>query len=143
MTHCIFCDILNGSAEATFIYRDELVSAFMDIQPITTGHVLIVPNYHAAYISDLDYKSAAQMFVVANKINEAIRRSELKSEGVNYFLADGAAAGQEIFHVHLHVFPRFKGDGMKIQVGDDYHRPKSRNELENAAKLIIAKMVEG
>jgi histidine triad (HIT) family protein len=136
MSHCIFCDILNDRAEATFVYRDDLVSAFMDIQPINRGHVLVVPNAHATYLSELPEHVGSQMFRVAQKMAAAIRTSGLKCEGIDIFLADGEAAMQEILHVHMHVFPRFEGDGFDLQFPDRYFVLPSRSELEVAAEEI-------
>ena len=136
MGNCIFCDIVNGNAEAALVWQDDLVSAFMDRQPVNPGHVLIVPNHHAAYLADLPEKSGAHMFRVAQRVARAIRASGLRCEGVNLFLADGEAAGQEVFHVHLHVFPRFHGDGFGLRLPERYFTKPPRSELEDAAEKI-------
>ena len=136
MGNCIFCDIIKGESDGTFVYRDENTSVFMDIQPINAGHLVIVPNTHAAYLADLDPEIGAQMFRVAQKMAEVLRKSGLKCEGVNLFLADGEAAMQDVFHVHLHVFPRFKGDGFGLTFPDDYLIEPRRSELESAAERI-------
>ncbi len=136
MGNCSFCDIVKGEIEGTFVYRDEKTSVFMDIQPVNAGHLLIVPNRHAAYLADLDPEIGAQIFRVAQKMAEALRKSGLKCEGVNLFLADGEAAMQDVFHVHLHVFPRFKGDGFGLTFPDDYIIKPQRSELESAAEKI-------
>ncbi len=108
---------------------------FMDIQPIVRGHMLIVPRRHATYLDDLDVEDGAQLFRVGHRAAAALRDSDLRCEGVNFFLADGAAAGQEIFHVHLHVIPRYEGDGFGLVVPPDYSvRPRS--ELDDAAKSL-------
>jgi histidine triad (HIT) family protein len=86
----------------------------MDIQPVTSGHVLVVPNRHAANLEQLDQASEQAMFHLARQIARAIRHSGLPCEGVNIFLADGGAAGQTVFHSHLHVIPRFAGDGFRL-----------------------------
>lgn len=136
MSNCIFCDIVNGESDGAFVYRDESISVFMDIQPVNAGHLLIIPNVHAAYLAELDPETGAQMFRVAQKMAEALRRSGLKCEGVNLFLADGEAAMQEVFHVHLHVFPRFEGDGFGLTFADNYFTKPPRSELESAAEKI-------
>ncbi len=136
MTDCIFCDILNGAASASMIYRDEIVTAFMDIQPINLGHVLVIPNIHAAYLSELNEKVGAHLFKVAMRIAAAIRQSSVKCEGVNIFLADGEAASQDIFHVHLHVIPRFTGDGFRLKFGPNYGFRPGRDELNEIAEKI-------
>jgi len=108
MEECIFCKIVKGEVPSSKIYEDDLVIAFMDIKPVNPGHALVVSKEHQKYISDLDDKSTARLISVAGKINKALRKSEIRCEDVNYFLADGEVAGQEVAHAHLHIIPRFK-----------------------------------
>ncbi len=132
----VFSQILAGEAPASFVYRDDLVAAFMDIQLVNPGHVLVVPICPARDLSELDDVTAGRLFQVARRIAAALRKSGLKCEGVNIFLADGEAAGQEVFHVHLHVFPRFAGDGFGLKFADRYFQLPPREELDEAAKRI-------
>jgi histidine triad (HIT) family protein len=136
MEDCIFCAILEGRKEASFVYRDESVSAFMDIRPINPGHILVVPNMHTAFLADLDPEAGGRLFKTGQRLAIALRNSRLRCEGVNFFLADGEAAHQEIFHVHLHVFPRYKGDGFRIQVGSRYDVKPSRASLDSHAAAV-------
>ena len=136
MSDCIFCQIVAGGAPATFLYRDDIVSAFMDIQPVTSGHLLVIPNRHGAYLADIDEETAAHVMRVGHRMAGAVRASGLRCEGVNLFLADGEAAMQDVFHVHLHVIPRFKGDGFGLQLPPDYTDRPSRSELEANADRI-------
>lgn len=108
MADCVFCKIIDGTFPNSNIYEDNDILAFMDVQPVNEGHILVVPKKHVELIADLDDEVSAKMFVIAGKINKALRKSDLKLEGVNYFLADGEAAGQEVLHAHLHIFPRFQ-----------------------------------
>ncbi len=133
---CIFCKILDGTLEASVVYRDERCTAFLDIQPVNPGHLLVVPNVHASYLADLDADDGAQMFRVAQKLGAALRRSGVHCEGVNLFLADGEAAMQEVFHVHLHVFPRYDGDGFGLRFGANYMHLPPRSELNMLAEAI-------
>ena len=136
MTDCIFCRLLAGELPASVVYRDELVAAFLDIQPVNPGHVLVVPLAHAPFLADLDPAAGARMFEVARRLAAALRASGLRCEGVNLFLADGEAAMQEVFHTHLHVFPRYVGDGFGLTFGEHYwHRP-AREALDEAAARI-------
>jgi histidine triad (HIT) family protein len=130
---CVFCDIISGRGEASVIYEDEHVVAFMDIEPVTEGHVLVVPRRHAAFLEDLDEDLGARVFRAGHRLARALRRSGLPCEGVNMFLADGEAAFQEVFHVHLHVLPRFVGDGFVI---DARWRVRDRAELDAAAEQV-------
>ena len=133
---CVICKLLAGELEVSMVHRDELCSAFMDIQPVNRGHVLVVPNRHMSEVSALQDKETARMFVIAQRVTRAIRNSGVKCEGINFFLADGEAAGQEVFHVHLHIFPRFEGDGFSLNLPPGYkHRP-SRKELDAIAEMI-------
>jgi histidine triad (HIT) family protein len=133
---CVFCKILSGEMEASMIYHDDRCSAFLDHQPINPGHTLVVPNRHAPDLAGLDAEEGAHMFRVAQHIAAALRNSEVKCEGVNISLADGAAAGQEVFHVHLHVFPRYVGDGFSVRFGPPYRNRPERRELNAIADRI-------
>jgi histidine triad (HIT) family protein len=130
---CLLCDIVAGRAESSRVYDDEQVAAFMDIQPVTQGHPLVVPRVHADFLESLDEDLGAHIFRVAHRLARALRRSSLPCEGVNMFLADGEAAFQEVFHVHLHVFPRTAGDGFRI---DAEWRRRNRAELDATAERI-------
>lgn len=140
---CPFCKLLAGDAEASFVHRDEVCSAFMDIQPVNPGHLLVVPNRHAAGLSDLGADEGARMFRVAHRLAAALRASGVECEGVNLFLADGEAAMQEVFHAHLHVFPRYRGDGFGLRFAPAYFQKPRRSELDATAekvKLALAKI---
>ena len=136
MENCIFCKIVKNELPGNKIYEDEDILAFMDIQPINPGHLLIIPKKHAELISEVDDSVVAKMNVIGKKLNTALRKSGLKAEGVNFFLADGEAAGQEVFHVHLHVFPRFKNDGFGFRFPENYRNKPSASELKIAAEKI-------
>jgi histidine triad (HIT) family protein len=140
MIDCIFCEILAGKAPANFVYRDELCAAFMDIRPVNPGHVLVIPTRHAVLLPELDEASIRQMLFTAQQVDAALRASGLKCEGVNLFLADGRAAGQDVMHVHLHVIPRYRGDGHHLRFSPAYFIPTPSAELENTAQLICQRM---
>ena len=136
MSDCIFCDILAGKAPASFVYRDERVSAFMDIRPVNPGHILVIPNAHAAYLEELDPEDGAEIFKVGQQLAVKVREIGVKCDGVNLLLADGAAAGQEIFHVHLHVIPRWRGDGSGFRFGGRIGYLPTREDLDELAVSI-------
>lgn len=140
MHDCIFCAILAGRAPASLVYRDERCAAFLDIRPVNPGHTLVVPIRHAASLAELDPEDGAQLFRVAQRLAAALRRSGLRCEGVNLFLADGEAAGQEVFHVHLHVLPRFRGDGFGLRFPPGYGQNPPRAELDEIAQRIRGAM---
>jgi len=133
---CIFCKLLSGKMEVSMIYQYDCCSAFMDIQPVNPGHTLVIPNRHASNLAELDEEEGAQMFRVAQRLAAALRKSGVKCEGVNVFLADGEPAGQEVFHAHLHVLPRYMGDGFGLKFGPHYANKPRRQELNEIADGI-------
>jgi histidine triad (HIT) family protein len=132
---CIFCAIVAGDAPASILYEDREILAFMDIRPVTPGHLLVIPKGHATYLADLNDATGARMFVVAMRLAAALRAApEIRCEGVNVFLADGEAAFQEVFHTHLHIFPRFAGDSFRIDA--DWSARPERVELDAIAAMV-------
>jgi len=143
MHNCVFCKILHGNAEGSVVYEDEACVALMDIQPVNPGHILVIPRVHASYMSELAEDIGAKMFTTGIRMAGALRKSGVKCEAVNFFLADGEAAGQEIFHVHLHVLPRFEGDDFGLKFGPHYGEKPSRASLDEVARKIKANASTG
>ncbi len=138
---CVFCAILAGNEPASLLYRDDRVAAFMDTKPINPGHALVIPVAHAASLADLDPEDGAEVFRVGQQLGAAMRRASddrpgLRCEGVNLLLADGAEAGQQVFHVHLDVLPRFAGDGFGMHYGPEFGELPPRDELDALADAI-------
>lgn len=131
---CIFCKIAGGDAPATILYEDEAVVVFLDINPVTPGHMMVVPRAHLPALADIDPKTGAHMFNVARRMAAGLRESGLRCDGVNLLYADGEAAFQEVFHAHLHVFPRYDGDGFRLIA--DWETQPSRPELEAVGEQI-------
>jgi len=140
MHGCIFCSIIRGQSPATRVYEDDKMLVVMDIKPITTGHMLIIPKRHAEFLTELEDDLAGEMFKVAKRIGIALKKSKLRVKGINYLLADGAEAGQEVFHTHLHVIPRYRGDGFYLHMPAKYEKETTSYDLENAATKIRAQM---
>jgi histidine triad (HIT) family protein len=132
---CVFCAIVAGRSESSLVHEDEHVVAFMDVRPVTTGHLLVVPRAHAESLETLTEDLGARLFRVAHRLAGTLRRSSLPCEGVNVFVADGTVAGQEVFHVHLHVMPRTAGDGFAVRAR---RGTPGRSELDEAARQIRA-----
>ncbi|GHH42885.1 HIT family protein [Lentzea cavernae] len=130
---CVFCAIVAGDAEASVVHADDRVVAFMDLGAVTPGHVLVVPRLHAVGLEDLDEDTSTHVWRTGHRLGRALRRSGLRCEGVNVFLADGEAAFQEVFHFHLHVFPRFRGDTFRI---DADWATRDRSLLDADAGLV-------
>ncbi|GCE45671.1 histidine triad (HIT) family protein [Thermosporothrix hazakensis] len=130
MSECIFCDIIAGKAPASMVYQDDQVCAFMTIGPINPGHVLIVPTQHFEKLTDMDEETGARLFAVTMRVAKALRRSGLRCEGLNLFLAEGEVAFQSVFHAHIHIIPRFSGDGFALLVEE---KEPPREELDQIA----------
>ncbi len=137
---CIFCKIARREAPAGIVAEDADTLAFLDIQPMTPGHALVIPKRHAAALGELPAALGGKVFAMAMAVAAALRRSGLKCEGVNVYLADGPAAGQEVPHVHLHVVPRFAGDGFGLRVPPGYGRRLSSEERDAIAAKVRAAM---
>jgi len=133
---CVFCRIVDGEAEATFVYDDDDVVVFLTTGPVTPGHLMVVPRAHLPYLADIDTRLGGHMFNVAKQMAQALRASTLRCEAVNLFYADGEAAFQEIFHSHLHVFPRYQGDGFRLDA--DWDNVPSRDELDQVGEQVRA-----
>ncbi len=136
MADCIFCRILANELPASFVYQDDRVSAFLDIKPVNPGHLLIVPHRHAEILRDLPPEVAGHMMTVAQQLISSLRVADVRCEGVNLFLAEGAVAGQEVDHVHLHVIPRFTGDGFGLRFAANYGTLPQRDTLDRVAAAI-------
>lgn len=133
---CIFCRIGRGQAEASVVYDDALVLAFLDVHPVSTGHALVVPKVHASGLAGLDPESGARMFAVGRRLALALRGGEGGVDGVNLHLADGEAAGQTVFHAHLHVIPRRVGDGFGLRLPHGPRPTPDRAALEATAERL-------
>ncbi len=133
---CLLCQLVRRELPVSALYEDDQVFAFMDIQPANSGHSLIIPKQHAAYLADFPADIIGHVAMIGQRVAKAIRASGVRCEGINFFLADGAAAGQEVFHLHLHVFPRYAGDGFGLVFGPNYASLPARSELDAVAAKI-------
>ena len=130
---CVFCELVAGRRPISVIGETEDALAFMDIQPVNPGHVVIIPKRHAAYLGDLEPALGGHIFAMGMRVAAALRMCGVRCEGVNLLLADGEAAGQEVFHVHLHVVPRVPGDGFGFKFSPNYFVLPPRAELDRVA----------
>jgi histidine triad (HIT) family protein len=110
---CIFCRIVRGEIPAKIVYEDELVLCFLDVNPKTKGHLLIIPKEHYENIFDTPDDSLERINVVAKKMG-LLLKERLGAKGVNVINASGKDAQQSVFHLHYHVVPRFLDDGMDL-----------------------------
>lgn len=113
MADCVFCKIMAKQIPATVVHEDEDTLAFMDIGQVNPGHVLVALKKHAENIFALDEAQAAAVFRAVAKVARAIRGA-FEPQGLSVYQANGAAAGQTVFHLHVHLVPRYEGDGMAL-----------------------------
>ncbi len=111
--NCIFCKIANGEIPSTTVYEDESFRVIFDIAPASFGHAIILPKNHAADIYEVSEEDASKIFVVAKKVATALKQV-LHCDGVNILQNNGVIAGQTVFHLHVHIIPRYKDDTVTI-----------------------------
>jgi histidine triad (HIT) family protein len=134
MADCVFCMIRDGKIPSAKVYDDQRTLAFMDINPLSRGHCLVVPKAHAATLYDAEAEDLKAAIATAKKVAGAIRKA-LNPDGLNLLQANGAAAFQSVPHFHLHLIPRWTNDGK----GFDWKEvPGSREEIMGTADRIRA-----
>lgn len=112
---CIFCGIANGAVPSKTIYEDSRVRVVLDIYPANPAHLLVLTKQHYAIFNQLSKEDAEHLGVISKRISELMFRV-LKPEGINFFIANGAVAGQKAPHFILHAIPRFSGDGLSLDI---------------------------
>lgn len=110
---CIFCKLANGVFATTTVYEDEDFRVIMDLNPASKGHCLILPKEHCDNIYEMSDEVASKLFVLAAKVARGIKAA-LNPAGLNIVQNNGEAAGQTVFHFHLHLIPRYEGDDVGI-----------------------------
>ncbi len=113
MDNCIFCKIIAGEIPSSTLYEDENFKAIMDISPAAKGHVIILSKKHYANLFELEEDVASKVMTVATRIARAIK-AELDCDGINLLQNNGEAAGQTVYHFHLHIIPRYINDKVKM-----------------------------
>lgn len=133
MTDCVFCKIVSGEFVSYCIYEDEFFKVILDKYPATMGHTLILPKVHYENIYELGEKEAESLGALVVKIAKKLEGS-LGCVGLNLVQSNGAKAGQEIFHFHMHLVPRYENDGivMKWPSGN----PTDEELMEAMKKLV-------
>lgn len=131
MDDCIFCKIVKGDIPSSKIYEDKDVLAFMDIVPVNQGHCLVIPKKHYEDILSTPDEELAKTMKVAKKVAHAVMEAT-SAQGFNLGVNNRKAAGQVVFHTHVHIMPRFQGDGLKLWPG----KPADPKELRQLAGKI-------
>ena len=138
LDECIFCKIVRGEAPAHKVYEDERVLVFMDLFPVTDGHTLIVTKEHFENIFEASVESLQAVAASARRVSGAIRRT-LAPDGLAVFQLNGEAAGQSVFHYHMHLLPRETG----VSPGFHTQVPGDEQELSAIAERLAAAVAEG
>lgn len=136
---CIFCELIQGGGEVSICYEDSQALAFMDIQPVNAGHVLVVPRKHYQSLADMPVDLSRHLFDVALRLAPIVRRLA-DADGLNVIVNSGAAAGQDVFHYHVHVIPRRADDGFSVSLPFPGSTPPERTLLDAMAARIISEL---
>ena len=135
---CIFCAIVEGRAPAEVVFEDGETLAFMDINPANPGHTLIIPKRHVRDIYELDEETAAVVMRTTVRVARALKRA-LQPDGMNLVQSNERAGGQEIFHFHIHVIPRWYGDGLRLARPPEVRRTMPIEEAVARIRCEIAR----
>ncbi len=133
--NCVFCRIIGGDEMVSIIHEDEEVIAFLDVQPLFSGHVLVVPKAHYRNLFYVPEELAARTFATARRILPGLRRAT-GCRAVNLFSPNGTAGGQDVFHFHMHLIPVPDGQPFPLQLPDPSAPVPSRSELDVMATRI-------
>jgi histidine triad (HIT) family protein len=131
---CLFCKIVAGEVPATRVHEDERTIAFMDINPATRGHLLVIPREHATDVYEIGPDDLAAVAVAAKELAARVRE-RLGADGVNLLNSAGPAAWQTVFHFHVHVIPRYDNDPLRLPWSPE---PGDRDEIARAAEALGA-----
>ncbi len=134
MNDCIFCKIVKGEIPSSKLYEDSGALAFLDINPVNIGHALVIPKKHFKNILETPEDVIAHMMKIVKKVSHGLEA--LKPDGININMNNKEAAGQVIFHSHIHVIPRYKGDGFELWHGRIKYKEEEKEEV--AKKIIKA-----
>ncbi len=124
---CIFCKIVEGAVPSTKVFEDEKVLAFLDINPVNIGHTLVIPKAHYKNIYETPYEVIGDMIMTVKNLSEALKKTG--AEGVNVAMNNDTAAGQVVFHSHVHVIPRYVNDGFELWHGKRGYAPGEMQEI--------------
>ena len=135
-TDCLFCKIIKGEIPSAKVYEDKHSYAFLDIKPINPGHTLLVPKKHFANLYEMPDEILANLAPIIKKLGVAIKKA-VSADGINIGMNNDPAAGQLVFHAHIHIMPRFKNDGHEHWHGTPY---KNDAEIKTVAENIVSKL---
>jgi histidine triad (HIT) family protein len=131
-TTCIFCRIAQKQVPSSLVYEDEKAVAFLDIRPLNEGHTLVVPKEHYETVFDIPQELIMHLHGITKKIAIAVKKAT-KADGISIIQQNGEAAGQEIFHLHIHVIPRY--EGQKLPSFSDINEAEKEKLSQTAVKI--------
>ncbi len=131
--HCVFCAIITKDEQASIVFENDFSISFMDRYPLNRGHLLVIPKQHYQYLTDMENNDVAQLFEIVNILSKHVWKI-VNADGLNISQSNGLAASQDIFHVHIHIIPRFIND----TDNDSWPSRKitTEQELDNLASQI-------
>ena len=135
MEDCIFCKIVKKEIPAQIIYEDEDSLAFLDIAPVHPGHTLVIPKKHSKDIFDISEEDFSNVMKTVQKITPAVKEA-VRADGINIGNSNGKAANQVVFHLHVHIMPRYEGDGFKMFAQGEYKEGEAGEVAEKIKSLL-------
>lgn len=136
MDNCIFCKIIAGEIPTTKVYEDDEILAFLDLHPVNIGHTLVLPKAHHINLYDTPDETLAHMAPIIKKLSIAIKKA-LGADGINIEMNNDAVAGQLLFHTHIHIVPRFEGDGFTHWRGARGYEEGEMAEVQQKIQKVL------
>ncbi|HMK35802.1 MAG TPA: HIT family protein [Desulfomonilaceae bacterium] len=137
MKDCIFCKIVAGEIPSIKVFEDDTIFSFMDISPLNTGHLLVIPKQHYGTILETEPELYGNLYRVVCRISRAVQAA-LNPDGINIMQLNGKAANQVVPHLHIHVVPRWQGDGLTISAWEPI--PGDKADIARVAEIIKSRM---
>jgi len=135
---CQFCKLVSKEADASVVYEDERTMAFLDIRPVNEGHTLIIPKAHFENIYEIPDDEIAHLYRIVKKVASAVKKG-VNAEGVSVTQHNGSAALQRVFHLHVHVIPRYEGDRLAMR---SRHLVQDTQELSRETLDVTARKIK-
>ena len=136
MTDCLFCNIVSGKIPSEKVYEDTDVFAFLDIHPVNIGHTLVIPKGHHQNLYETPDETLSKMLPILKKVSLAVKNAT-NADGINLEMNNESAAGQIIFHAHIHIIPRFNNDGFKHWKGlREYNSVELREVAQKISSIL-------
>lgn len=135
MNDCIFCKIIKGDIPSYKVYENDDVYAFLDIHPANKGHTLVIPKKHARNIFDIPHENWSSVMSAVRLLAGTIEKA-VGADGINLAMNNREHAGQVVDHTHVHIIPRFKGDGLRLMPGHAYKEGEAEQILSSITANI-------